>query len=119
ARTGDSLAARHRETTQGPRRWRDLDRQDHAFRVLLAEAAKTSDREIVIEDTRKLQRHAPNLVALRTKDGVASLLDLVGAEALDLLKAWGTAIPEGSARSTRDPRLAQCGVSNSSSRKPW
>src|SRR5208282_762718 len=93
ARTGDSLAARHRETTQGPRRWRDLDRQDHAFRVLLAEAAKTSDREIVIEDTRKLQRHAPNLVALRTKDGVASLLDLVGAEALDLLKAWGTRHP--------------------------
>ena len=52
----------------------------------------------------------PNLVALRTKDGVASLCDLVrsslrlrpdripvgevrGAEALELVKAWGTGHP--------------------------
>ena len=67
---------------------------------------------MLIEDTRELQCAAPNLVALRTKDGVASLSDLVrsslrlrpdripigevrGAEALDLLKAWGTGHPGG------------------------
>src|SRR6516225_9649215 len=45
--------------------------------ALLAEVAKTSDRVILIEDTRELQCKAPNLVALRTKDGVISLSDLV------------------------------------------
>jgi P-type conjugative transfer ATPase TrbB len=80
--------------------------------ALLAEVAKTFDRVVLIEDTRELQCQAPNLVALRTKDGVASLSDLVrsslrlrpdripigevrGAEALDLLKAWGTGHPGG------------------------
>jgi type IV secretion system protein VirB11 len=80
--------------------------------ALLAEVAKTSDRIVLIEDTRELQCRAANLVALRTKDGVASLSDLVrsslrlrpdripigevrGAEALDLLKAWGTGHPGG------------------------
>jgi len=80
--------------------------------ALLSEVAKTSDRVVLIEDTRELQCAAPNLVALRTKDGVASLSDLVksslrlrpdripigevrGAEALDLLKAWGTGHPGG------------------------
>jgi type IV secretion system protein TrbB len=80
--------------------------------ALLAEVAKTADRVVLIEDTRELQCMAPNLVALRTKDGVASLSDLVrsslrlrpdripigevrGAEALDLLKAWGTGHPGG------------------------
>ncbi|MGE0773739.1 MAG: P-type conjugative transfer ATPase TrbB [Sphingomonadaceae bacterium] len=80
--------------------------------ALLAEVAKTSDRVVLIEDTRELQCASPNLVALRTKDGVASLSDLVrsslrlrpdripigevrGAEALDLLKAWGTGHPGG------------------------
>src|SRR5437667_8296954 len=80
--------------------------------ALLAEIAKTADRVVLIEDTRELQCKAPNLVALRTKDGVASLSDLVrsslrlrpdripigevrGAEALDLLKAWGTGHPGG------------------------
>lgn len=80
--------------------------------ALLAEVAKTADRVVLIEDTRELQCGAPNLVALRTKDGVASLSDLVrsslrlrpdripigevrGAEALDLLKAWGTGHPGG------------------------
>ena len=80
--------------------------------ALLAEVAKTADRVVLIEDTRELQCRAPNLVALRTKDGVASLSDLVrsslrlrpdripigevrGAEALDLLKAWGTGHPGG------------------------
>ena len=80
--------------------------------ALLAEVAKTPDRVVLIEDTRELQCKAPNLVALRTRDGVASLSDLVrsslrlrpdripvgevrGAEALDLLKAWGTCHPGG------------------------
>lgn len=35
----------------------------------------TSDRVVLIEDTRELQCKAPNLVSLRTKEGVASLLD--------------------------------------------
>ncbi|ASV87355.1 P-type conjugative transfer ATPase TrbB [Ochrobactrum quorumnocens] len=80
--------------------------------ALLAEVAKTADRVVIIEDTRELQCAAPNLVAMRTKDGVATLSDLVrsslrlrpdripigevrGAEALDLLKAWGTGHPGG------------------------
>ena len=67
---------------------------------------------MLIEDTGELQCSSPNLVALRTRDGVASLSDLVrsslrlrpdripigeirGAEALDLLKAWGTGHPGG------------------------
>ncbi|MGF6227844.1 P-type conjugative transfer ATPase TrbB [Inquilinus ginsengisoli] len=80
--------------------------------ALLAELARTGDRIVLIEDTRELQCTAPNVVALRTRDGVASLSDLVrsalrlrpdripigevrGAEALDLLKAWGTGHPGG------------------------
>ena len=80
--------------------------------ALLAEMAKTGDRVVLIEDTRELQCAAPNLVALRTRDGVTSLSDLVrsslrlrpdripvgevrGSEALDLLKAWGTGHPGG------------------------
>jgi P-type conjugative transfer ATPase TrbB len=80
--------------------------------ALLAEVADMGDRVVLIEDTRELQCKAPNLVALRTKDGVASLSDLVrsslrlrpdripigevrGPEALDLLKAWGTGHPGG------------------------
>jgi type IV secretion system protein VirB11 len=80
--------------------------------ALLAEVATTGDRVVIIEDTRELQCAAPNLVAMRTKDGVATLSDLVrsslrlrpdripigevrGAEALDLLKAWGTGHPGG------------------------
>ncbi len=80
--------------------------------ALLAEVAKTSDRIVLIEDTRELQCPALNLIALRTKDGVASLTDLVrsalrlrpdripigevrGPEALDLLKAWSTGHPGG------------------------
>ncbi|WP_394279127.1 P-type conjugative transfer ATPase TrbB [Microbacterium sp.] len=80
--------------------------------ALLAEVAHSSDRIVLIEDTRELQCAAPNLVALRTKDGAASLTELVrsalrlrpdripigevrGAEALDLIKAWGTGHPGG------------------------
>jgi P-type conjugative transfer ATPase TrbB len=80
--------------------------------ALLAEIAHEAGRIVLIEDTRELQCRAPNLVALRTKDGVASLSELVrralrlrpdripigevrGPEALDLLKAWGTGHPGG------------------------
>jgi len=81
--------------------------------ALLVEVATTGDRVVLIEDdTRELQCAAPNLVALRTKDGAASLTDLVrsalrlrpdripigevrGGEALDLIKAWGTGHPGG------------------------
>jgi hypothetical protein len=45
--------------------------------ALVAEVAKTADRIVLIEDTRELRCSAPNLVALRTKDGVASLSGLV------------------------------------------
>jgi len=98
--------------------------------ALLAEVAWTADRVVLIEDTRELQCNAPNLVALRTKDGVASLSDLVrsslrlrpdripvgevrGAEVLEPLKAWGTGhsggigtIYAGSTRPTRANRGA-------------
>lgn len=80
--------------------------------ALLAEIAKTEHRVVLIEDTRELQCAAPNLVSLRTRANVASLADLVrsalrlrpdripigevrGAEALDLIKAWGTGHPGG------------------------
>jgi type IV secretion system protein VirB11 len=80
--------------------------------ALLAEVARTTDRIVLIEDTRELQCTSPNLIAMRTKDGVATLSDLVrsalrlrpdripigevrGAEALDLIKAWGTDHPGG------------------------
>ncbi|MET3780797.1 type IV secretion system protein VirB11 [Brevundimonas sp. 1080] len=80
--------------------------------ALLAEIAETGDRVVLIEDTRELQCAAPNLVALRARDGAASLSELVrsalrlrpdripigevrGGEALDLIKAWGTGHPGG------------------------
>lgn len=80
--------------------------------ALLSEVAKTGDRVVLIEDTRELQCMAPNLIALRTREGVITLSDLVrsglrlrpdripigevrGAEALDLVKAWGTGHPGG------------------------
>ncbi|MBL3199497.1 hypothetical protein ELP17_32320, partial [Klebsiella pneumoniae] len=44
--------------------------------ALLAEIAGTDDRVILIEDIRELQCAARNVVAMRTKDGVASLTDL-------------------------------------------
>ncbi|EGG75001.1 putative conjugal transfer protein trbB [Gluconacetobacter sp. SXCC-1] len=45
--------------------------------ALLAEIATSGDRVVLIEDTRELQCAAPNLVALRTKDGIVTLSDLV------------------------------------------
>ncbi|PVM92708.1 P-type conjugative transfer ATPase TrbB [Caulobacter endophyticus] len=80
--------------------------------ALLAEVAMGGDRVILLEDLRELQCAAGNQVALRTREGVASLTDLVrsalrlrpdriivgevrGPEALDLIKAWGTGHPGG------------------------
>ena len=79
--------------------------------ALLGIAATTGDRIVLIEDTRELRCDGANVVALRTAPGV-TLGDLVrsslrlrpdripvgevrGAEALDLLKAWGTGHPGG------------------------
>lgn len=79
--------------------------------ALLAVAADSDDRIILIEDTRELRCDAANVVALRTAPGV-TMTDLVrsslrlrpdripvgevrGPEALDLLKAWGTGHPGG------------------------
>ncbi len=80
--------------------------------ALLSEIAATRDRVVILEDTRELQCTADDVVALRTKAGVASLADLVrstlrlrpdriivgevrGREALDMLKAWNTGHPGG------------------------
>lgn len=75
--------------------------------ALLAEIAATGDRVLVLEDTVELQCAAPDHVPLRTRAGVVSMTELVrssmrlrpdrvvvgevrGAEALDLIKVWGT-----------------------------
>ena len=80
--------------------------------ALLAEMAALDERVILIEDTRELQCAAPDVVALRTRPGVAAMADLVrstlrlrpdrivvgevrGGEALDMLKAWNTGHPGG------------------------
>ena len=86
--------------------------------ALLAEMASLDERVILIEDTRELQCHAPDTVALRTRPknssgaGSVTMADLVrstlrlrpdriivgevrGPEALDMLKAWNTGHPGG------------------------
>jgi len=80
--------------------------------ALLSEIAATGERIIILEDTRELTCDAEDWIALRTKEGVASLGALVrstlrlrpdriivgevrGAEALDMLKAWNTGHPGG------------------------
>lgn len=80
--------------------------------ALLCEVANSGDRVVILEDTRELQCAAEDVVALRTKLGIASLADLVrstlrlrpdriivgevrGREALDMLKAWNTGHPGG------------------------
>ena len=80
--------------------------------ALLAEVASLGERVVILEDTRELRCAAEDVVALRTKPGVASLADLVrstlrlrpdriivgevrGPEALDMLKAWNTGHPGG------------------------
>jgi type IV secretion system protein VirB11 len=80
--------------------------------ALLAEIALTRDRVLVLEDTLELQCLCDDHVSMRCEPGAASMADLVratlrlrpdrivvgevrGAEALDLLKAWGTGHPGG------------------------
>jgi type IV secretion system protein VirB11 len=80
--------------------------------ALLQVMAQTRDRVILLEDTVELQCLSDDHVPLRTKPGVATMAQLVrstlrlrpdrivvgevrGAEALDLLKAWGTGHPGG------------------------
>ncbi len=75
--------------------------------AILDSISSTKDRIIIMEDTQELQCSAEDVVYLRTKEGVASLRDLVratmrlspdrivigevrGGEALELLKAWNT-----------------------------
>lgn len=82
--------------------------------AILNEIAKTNDRIVIIEDTQELQCSAPDTVFLRSKEGVASMQDLLkstmrlrpdrivvgevrGGEALTLLKAWNTGHPGGCA----------------------
>lgn len=79
--------------------------------ALLAVAADSNDRIVLIEDTRELRCDTANVIALRTAPDV-TMTDLVrsslrlrpdripigevrGPEALDLLKAWGTGHPGG------------------------
>ena len=86
----------------------------------------TADRIVLIEDTRELNCRAENAVALRTKDGVASLSDLVrsslrlrpdripiGRCAAPRLstsrKLGGRVIPVGSARYTQARHSVRCG----------
>jgi type IV secretion system protein VirB11 len=80
--------------------------------ALLQVVAETKDRIIILEDTQELQCEAADVEYLHTKEGIASLRDLIrctmrmspdrivigevrGAEALDLLKAWNTGHPGG------------------------
>ena len=103
--------------------------------ALLAEVAKTSDRVVLIEDTRELQCTAPNLVALRTKDGVATLSDLVRSSLRlrpDRIRSVRSAVLRHSISSRlgalvilaasgpfmRAQRSARCGGSSNSFRRP-
>jgi type IV secretion system protein VirB11 len=61
--------------------------------ALLAEVAKTADRVVLIEDTRELQCTVRS--SLRLRPDRIPIGEVRGAEALDLLKAWGTGHPGG------------------------
>lgn len=80
--------------------------------ALLDEIAQTRDRVLILEDTVELQCRSDDHVCMRAEPGVTTMADLVratlrlrpdrivvgevrGAEALDLLKAWGTGHPGG------------------------
>lgn len=80
--------------------------------ALLDEIAATGDRVLILEDTVELQCRSDDHVGMRAEPGTASMADLVratlrlrpdrivvgevrGAEALDLIKAWGTGHPGG------------------------
>ena len=73
--------------------------------ALLAQLAETADRVVLIEDTRELQCKAPNLVALRTKEGVASLSDLVRSS----LRLRPDCIPVGEVRGAEALDRIRCG----------
>ncbi|MDP9962964.1 type IV secretion system protein VirB11 [Variovorax paradoxus] len=80
--------------------------------ALLDEIAQTRDRVLILEDTVELQCRSDDHVSMRSEPGVTTMADLVratlrlrpdrivvgevrGAEALDLLKVWGTGHPGG------------------------
>lgn len=80
--------------------------------ALLDEIAQTRDRVLILEDTVELQCRSDDHVCMRAEPGITTMADLVratlrlrpdrivvgevrGAEALDLLKAWGTGHPGG------------------------
>ncbi|MCL5237729.1 MAG: P-type conjugative transfer ATPase TrbB [Nitrospirae bacterium] len=82
--------------------------------AILAEIGKTKDRIVIIEDTQELQCPADDTVFLRSREGVATMTNLLkatmrlrpdrivvgevrGGEALALLKAWNTGHPGGAA----------------------
>jgi P-type conjugative transfer ATPase TrbB len=90
--------------------------------AILALIARTGDRVVIIEDTEELQCTAVDFVALRTREGVATMTDLLratmrlrpdrivigevrGPEALALLKAWNTGHPGGCATVHADSAL--------------
>ncbi len=90
--------------------------------AILALIAQTGDRVVIIEDTQELQCTARDFVTLRTRDGVATMTDLLratmrlrpdrivigevrGPEALALLKAWNTGHPGGCATVHADSAL--------------
>jgi type IV secretion system protein TrbB len=103
-----AVVARHNILVVGP----TSSGKTTLVNALLAVIAAAGERVILIEDLPELQCAAPNRLALRTAEGLASLADLVraslrlrpdrivigevrGAEALDLIKAWGTGHPGG------------------------
>ena len=105
--TGSAREAQHR------RRRRHLVGEDHAGQRAAGRGGDArASASSILEDTRELRCAAEDVVALRTKPGVAVLADLVrstlrlrpdriivgevrGAEALDMLKAWNTGHPGG------------------------
>jgi P-type conjugative transfer ATPase TrbB len=90
--------------------------------AILALIAQTGDRVVIIEDTQELQCSAADFITLRTREGVATMTDLLratmrlrpdrivigevrGPEALALLKAWNTGHPGGCATVHADSAL--------------
>lgn len=82
--------------------------------AILELISQSQDRVVIIEDTQELQCKTEDFIALRTKEGLVTMTDLLkatmrlrpdrivigevrGREALDLLKAWNTGHPGGCA----------------------
>tara|TARA_R110002049_G_scaffold189315_3_gene357694 strand:+ start:358 stop:861 length:504 start_codon:yes stop_codon:yes gene_type:complete len=104
--------------------------------ALLAAVMKTDDRVVIIEDTRELQCTAPNLVAMRNTDRVASLSDLVrfslrlrpdciplarcaGARRLICSRLGAPAIRASWAPFMQAPPSGRCAEWSSSLRRRW